>query len=878
MWIGPEVWANRLQDWRLHRGRIECVETGERAALRTLHVLTHRLDAADACGFRATVRIGAIDGALPLGADAWAGFLIGAGGEHVDHRLSAQVHGVPAEDGGLLALVDGSGRVVFRDMSVAGSDDGQWAMRADTTADDVPVPSGTRLSGDGFGLSGSRPVHLELRCDGSRLELVGRDDAGVVLSGAVLDPAPERWLDGAIALVSHRGPADSEVGFWFEDLRLWGTGIATDPSRAFGPIVCAQYTIDETRSPEEEGALLSLTAQFVPLGAGDTRHAVLEVGGGGAWERAAEAELDVLSHTARFRVPGWDAARDARYRVVYDLVTGQGSMQRSTYEGRIRPAPEGAMTVADVGCVKHYTGGLRWNEDGLWFPHADVERAVLAHDPDLVFFSGDQVYEGDLTPAVRRPLERAVGDYLGKWYRWCWSFRELFRDRPCITVPDDHDVYHGNIWGNAGVRGPAESAAGESLTSQDRGGYTMDVAFVNAVHRTQVSHLPPPHTPEPIGGGISVYHTDVTWGGVSFAVLADRMFKSAPSVVVPDGDVVNGWFRNPDFDPRDADVPGAVLLGERQLAFLEDWSADWSGGAWAKVALSQTPFANVATIPDEASGGEVLPGLPVPEPGEYPDGYRLAADCDSGGWPQSGRDAALRLLRRAAALHLAGDQHLGSTIRYGIDAWNDAGFCLTAPAVGNTWPRRWFPPTEGANRQPGSPRYTGEFEDGFGNRMTVLAIANPVQQDVEPRRLHDRSPGYGILRLERESGRAVLENWPRSVDPRASGARPYADWPVEVALADGDGRVPVALLPELRLPESGWVVQVVRERSEGLQEEVLYTRRLDRTSARLPVFDAERRYTIRADPAGPAAGGPWAWTRGQLVAGEGQQPLFVMDR
>ncbi len=39
-WTGPESWANRLQDWRLHDGRVECLETNPRRPMRTLHLLT----------------------------------------------------------------------------------------------------------------------------------------------------------------------------------------------------------------------------------------------------------------------------------------------------------------------------------------------------------------------------------------------------------------------------------------------------------------------------------------------------------------------------------------------------------------------------------------------------------------------------------------------------------------------------------------------------------------------------------------------------------------------------------------------------------------------------------------------------------------------
>lgn len=878
-WVGPEFWANRLQDWRVGRGRVECIESGAAAALRTLHLVTHRTrfqhDGAERDGsYRAKVRLGALERDLPLGADAWAGFLVGVGGEHVDHRLSAQVHGAPAEDGGLLALVDGAGRVTLRDMSQPTGRDGLWTIPMNTTGDEVPELLGVRSEGAGFGARGSEPVDLEFvagRYDGRTfVTLVARAASdGVVLSTASLEGLPTTLLDGAVALVSHRGPDGGKHGFWFERLALGGDLVHGDPTRAFGPVLCVQYCIDETQS--RGGALLSLTAQMPPLGPRDTRTATLEIAQRGGFEPAARAELYEDSETFTFRVAGFDPTREARYRVVYELVIGENRTMRTAYEGKLRAAPEdGEVIVADVGCVKHFTGGLRWNERGLWFPHTEVARAVLAHDPDLVYFSGDQVYEGDLTAPVREPHAAAMGDYLTRWYRWCWSFRELCRDRPCITIPDDHDVYHGNLWGNAGVRGPetvrAPDGTEEQLSAQDRGGYTMSPRFVNAVHRTQVSHLPPAHTPDPIGPGISVYHTDVTWGGVSCAVLSDRMFKSSASALVPEGRVRNGWFRNAEFDPREADVAGAELLGARQLEFLDEWAADWSGDAWVKLALSQTPFNNVATLPKGGTEAD-LPTTPILAADVYPEGETLAADCDSGGWPQTARNGALVRFRRAAALHLAGDQHLASTIRYGIDAHDDAGYCLTAPAVANTWPRRWFPPLEGEAPAPdalrtaaSAPRYTGRFVDGFGNRMTVLAVANPRLTGVEPRALHDRVPGYGIVRLSRERGTATLEAWPRHVDPSAPSAAPYFGWPITVPLEAGDGRPVVARLPELALPGPGsFVVQVEREVGDGgLPGEVLYTRRVRGPTFAPPVFTRGGRYTVRADPVGPAAGGVWA--------------------
>ena len=84
---------------------------------------------------------------------------------------------------------------------------------------------------------------------------------------------------------------------------------------------------------------------------------------------------------------------------------------------------------------------------------------------------------------------------------------------------------------------------------------------------------------------------------------------------------------NPDYDPKSVDVPGAVLLGERQLTFLDDWGRDWRG-ADMKAALSQTIFCGGAHIHGRVGG-------------------RLHADLDSNGWPQTGRNKAIAALRKA---------------------------------------------------------------------------------------------------------------------------------------------------------------------------------------------------------------------------------------
>ncbi|MEL6716624.1 MAG: hypothetical protein AAFP86_22795, partial [Planctomycetota bacterium] len=192
VWIGERFWANRLQDWRLEGGAARCVEGRRRFGFRTLHALTHRLDGAGDGSFRTSVLVDAGAGERRGSA---AGFLVGAGGEHVDHRLTAHVAGAPAEDGGVLAVLDGAGRVRFCDFEVPGDAGGTWVLRSDAELDALAeLPAA--LDGVGFGDAGPRPVRLELvgaRFGGLRtLTLTAREAAtGAVLSTAYLESAPE---------------------------------------------------------------------------------------------------------------------------------------------------------------------------------------------------------------------------------------------------------------------------------------------------------------------------------------------------------------------------------------------------------------------------------------------------------------------------------------------------------------------------------------------------------------------------------------------------------------------------------------------------------------------------------------------------------------
>ena len=264
-----------------------------------------------------------------------------------------------------------------------------------------------------------------------QLRLVAYDVQGRERARTLLDVADPRGLRGAIGIVCNDAPC--RISKWEAD----GAKLDAHGERAFGPILFTQYTLSRR--------VLKLTAQMAPLGPSEPQEVTLAVrasGSAGAWRDAGRATIDPMSRTATFRLTNWDDASGHEYRVSYASRDTKGQTAPATFDGTIRRDPRSkARTV-----VAAFTG----NND-LGFPHADVVRHVTTFEPDLLIFTGDQIYEPVGGFGVQRsPLDMATLDYLRKWFMYGWEYRELLRNIPSVALPDDHDVYHGNIWGAGG--------------------------------------------------------------------------------------------------------------------------------------------------------------------------------------------------------------------------------------------------------------------------------------------------------------------------------------------------------------------------------------------------------------------------------------------
>jgi hypothetical protein len=592
-------------------------------------------------------------------------------------------------------------------------------------------------------------------------------------------------------------PPASAGQFWFADWKVAGSRVQAHDDRAFGPILFNHYTL--------HGGILKMTAQMPPLGDKDSQSVSLQVEHELHWIEAASAKIDPVSRTASFRVDKWPGGRDVRYRLVYELLAKDGSRTPQMWHGTVRrdPADQPVLTVADVSCNIHEA-----------FPNVLYTASMARLNPDLLAFVGDQFYESSGGYGVQRaPLAPAILDYLRKWYLHGWTWRELTRDRPSISIPDDHDVYQGNNWGEGGA---------PQTGTQEQGGYIMPADWVNVVHKTQTSHHPEPWDATPGKQGISVYSGPLTYGGVSFAILADRQFKSGPQGKVPPTGGRGDHVTDPNFDPKSADVPGLQLLGPGQLKHLRQWVREWRG-AEMKAVISQTIFTAMATT----HGAE---------------GSRLVADYDTNGWPQTERNAALREIRKVFAFHLAGDQHLPAIVHYGIDKHGDAGLAFAGPAVNTGYPR-WFEPQKpGENRAAGAPENTGEFRDSFGHPLTVLAVADGAKQPRQSvlEKLHDKVSGIGLVRFDKPRRQITVECWPLLADVSAPNTQ-FRGWPRTFDMRANYGRETTAQLPTLEIKaESNPVLEIIDE-STG---ELAWAQRLAGRSIQPGVFGAGK-YTVR---------------------------------
>ena len=461
---------------------------------------------------------------------------------------------------------------------------------------------------------------------------------------------------------------------------------------------------------------LKLSAQLFPLYPKETRSVTLAIYQNDRWEQLQTQEVNELGWSAQFRIENWDMNQSFRYKLLHG--------PSASFEGLIRKDPinKKEIKLAALSCNSNKDRGDREN----------YVNNINALDPDLLFFGGDQSYDHK--------------EHTAAWLKFGLQFRDVFRTRPAITIPDDHDIGQGNLWGENGKK---------SLRPDGNdGGYFFHTEYQLMLERAQTSHLPDPFHKEPLEQGITSYFTNLVIGGIDFAIIEDRKFKSGPNGKIPQQGPRADHILNPDYNPDDINLPELKLLGDLQLNFLNQWAQNKNQNKM-KAVLSATGFCGGAHLHGKQSN-------------------RLHADLDSNGWPQHGRDKALELIKKAGAIHIAGDQHLPTLIKHGITEFDDGPWAFVVPAIINDYYSRWWWPEDekpGKNANDLLP-WTGQYLDGFNNKITMHAYANPDSDS--------NGSGFGFIRFDTTSNEVTFECWPRNIDVTNKDAKQFLGWPLKV--------------------------------------------------------------------------------------------------
>ncbi|MBT9189478.1 alkaline phosphatase D family protein [Zobellia russellii] len=737
VWIGSSFWAVPMEDWEIKNNRLEFSGVEKQSRL---HILTHILNGNQG-DFMLSGNLGLLQN---KGSKGGVGFSVGI----KDYTDSKSVKAACYFGKGISVGINLEGEIYI-----------------DKQKEKLP---------EGFGFQNfSLQLKAKNKKKETELTLLATDANGKT---ATLRHTLEGNLNGLVAL-ENKGSKKKESTFWWADVKLSGSKVQYKAENSFGPILWAMYTLSRGK--------LKLTAQLPPIGEKDSQKIELQFLRNGKWIKAAKGQIDPVTFTSIFSVDDWDAREDIKYRLRYTL-----DKERHVYEGVIRKEPlDRPLTFGGLTC-----------QHAMGFPYRPLVENLDRSNPDMLYFSGDQLYEGNGGyPIKRQPENKAILNYLGKWYMFGWAFGDVLRNRPSICTPDDHDVYQGNLWGEGG-----EGIGFEEWEKvrDAHGGLVQTPNFVNVVNKTQCGHMPDAFDKAPMKSNISTWYTHLVYGNVSFAIVSDRLFKSGPEMVRSgEGriDHLTAPAKPGELESEDLD-----FMGQRQLDFLNDWVADWKG-ANMKVLLSQTLFSNVGTH-------------------HGPTKEFLFGDLDSGGWPKTKRDEVIRTIRKAYAFHINGDQHLPFMVQYSIDEPRDAGWTFCTPAISTGYPRWGQPDSVNVpftdRPEHGLPN-TGCYRDGFGNDNYIYAVGNPTDDFEEEydryQKAQKKASGYGLVTFDTKKRTIKMEaiRFLANLDID-SEKNTYPGWPLTIQQTDNDGRRSIGYLPKLNIESANQLLKIIKEDTKEL--------------------------------------------------------------
>ncbi|MBA7513295.1 hypothetical protein ES705_05310 [subsurface metagenome] len=294
-WLGPDFWANRLQDWEINDGRINCLVSDRN---RNVNLLTCRLSENDG-DFSVSVVTGLINPESKSSDNNWIGMRIGAKGEFDDYRDDA-IYGK-----GLNLGVTTSGDLFIGEPNVK--------HNGNAKALKLHLEKGIILKVTGKQNENNYNIVLEAI----------NPETGELLTSVAKSQVSQNDIQGSLALVSNFTKTEKngeKASCWFDNLKISGKKVKCYPERRFGPILFSQYTLTD--------GILKITAQMPPVCNKDGKKVILETEEqDGNWITVGESVIDEFSRTATIRVENWDNSLDVPYRLSYKILTQNNELE-----------------------------------------------------------------------------------------------------------------------------------------------------------------------------------------------------------------------------------------------------------------------------------------------------------------------------------------------------------------------------------------------------------------------------------------------------------------------------------------------------------------------------------------------------------------------
>ncbi len=426
-WINENFWANRLEDWQLSNGRIECVNAN--LPNRTVHLLPYVISN-DSGSIHLEIEIGTISKNDSLKINHYAGLLLGAGSIADDFKKRALIHGNNQNNTGIVVGVNGNGKIIFLDHE---------------------------NKGELINLSAAEEMaHVELNNAGILLQIVIQPEADYytimlsildksnrnVLSYAKVSNIDKKKIQGNIALIANGGADLNDASFWFDNLKMSGSKLKYNKNETLGPIIGAMYSYLDGK--------INLTAQLMPLSVKDNMEVSLEVSkyNKNQWKTIAKAQIDTLSYTARFTVNSLKTDLNYNYRVTYKLIAKNGKQNIFHFNGII-PKNKNNQNLIKVAFFKDtfFSNALfsdaKNNNNGYksMFSTQVLTSDVLKQKADLLVFMGGQVNENCFEPASYSSFQDLKMNYLYKWYLWYFSFQKIIAHHPTLILTNNTDFF-----------------------------------------------------------------------------------------------------------------------------------------------------------------------------------------------------------------------------------------------------------------------------------------------------------------------------------------------------------------------------------------------------------------------------------------------------